>query len=186
MEVVAQPPTVEVRPDEPSVFNQPVLRNSVRPRARSSCTSCSTTMGICRPFRTSPRGVSTSYPPQELGDSSRQRRSLQRISCRPTDYRGVPVQTGGLYDRGHLQGALADRAVLPGAQAEPAHQDLRGDLRQRSAHPDVDSTATGGSYLGQPCPRQTHFHPRSSAPCLCTVRRGRAEFRSTSGPPSPR
>ena len=40
---------------------------------------------------------------------------------------------------GHLQGALANRAVLQSHQAEPQDQDLRGHQRQRGAHPDLDS-----------------------------------------------
>jgi len=41
---------------------------------------------------------------------------------------------------GDLQGPLADRAVLQGAQAESEGQDLRGHQRERAAHPDLDST----------------------------------------------
>ena len=43
------------------------------------------------------------------------------------------------HHRRHLQGTLADRAVLQGAQAEPQDQDLRRHLRERAAHPDLDS-----------------------------------------------
>ena len=40
--------------------------------------------------------------------------------------------------RRHLQGPLADRAVLQGAEAEPEDQDLRGDQRQRPEDPGLD------------------------------------------------
>ena len=41
-------------------------------------------------------------------------------------------------DRRDLQGPLADRAVLQGAEAEPEDQDLRGDQRQRPEGPGLD------------------------------------------------
>ena len=41
-------------------------------------------------------------------------------------------------DRRDLQGPLADRALLQGAEAEPENQDLRGDQRQRPEGPGLD------------------------------------------------
>ncbi len=43
-----------------------------------------------------------------------------------------------LHHRRHLPPALADRAVLQSAEAEPAHQDLRGHQPQRLADSDLD------------------------------------------------
>lgn len=39
---------------------------------------------------------------------------------------------------GDLQGSLADRAVLQGAQADPEDQDLRRHLGERGQDPDLD------------------------------------------------
>jgi len=50
-----------------------------------------------------------------------------------------------------LQTALADRAVLQGAQAKPAHQNLRGNKCQCRSHPDLDST---------------HHHPAGQIPAV--------------------
>jgi len=55
------------------------------------------------------------------------------------------------YHRGDLQTALADRAVLQGAQAKPAHQNLRGNKCQCRSHPDLDST---------------HHHPAGQIPAV--------------------
>jgi hypothetical protein len=49
-----------------------------------------------------------------------------------------PPALRGHDDRGHLQGSLADRAVLQGPQTEPQGQDLRGDQRQRAQDPALD------------------------------------------------
>ncbi len=43
------------------------------------------------------------------------------------------------HHRRHLQGALADRAVLQGPQAESEGEDLRRHQRKRAAHSDLDS-----------------------------------------------
>jgi hypothetical protein len=54
-------------------------------------------------------------------------------------YAIAPAGIRGHHPRRHLQGALADRAVLQGFEAEPEHEDLCRDQRKRPAHPDLDS-----------------------------------------------
>src|SRR3990172_10950274 len=44
------------------------------------------------------------------------------------------------HDFRHLQRAVADRAVLQGAQTDAESEDLRGDEPERVAHPDLDSS----------------------------------------------
>src|SRR5215510_3763953 len=43
------------------------------------------------------------------------------------------------HHRRHLQGALADRTVLQGAETELDREELRRHQRERASHPDLDS-----------------------------------------------
>jgi Transposase DDE domain len=81
--------------------------------------------------------------PTGRGDSVDRRRRREQVSppaapgggggSRHRGYPGVrdqPPHLWGHHHRGHLQGPLADRAVLQGAETEPQGQDLRGDQRR--------------------------------------------------------
>src|SRR5207244_5913962 len=56
-----------------------------------------------------------------------------------------PSGTGGGDGSGGVQGALADRTAVQGAQAKSAHQNFRGHQRQCAEDPNLDSTDRAAS-----------------------------------------
>ena len=81
---------------------------------------------------------------RELGcttSTSRRRHGVEASRRNPATYPGISHQSSRfcrLHHRRHLPPALADRAVLQSAEAEPAHQDLRGHQPQRPADSNLD------------------------------------------------